>query len=168
MDKKKIKQLTLVRVLLINNIVLRWGLLSSCVNECTLVKRSPVKQCSPGRVTGDNSICLANWKIWCVMYVCVLEQVYWLWLTGWLVGWLAADLSGFFLAFDMSKTSVFRLKSLFRFFSQKYTNTQCYRFCCCCCFGSLLFFFHPDSDSKNHLTFLLWHKIQNEEQKRNW
>lgn len=109
-----------------------------------------------GRVTGDNSICLANWKIWCMhVRVCVFAWVDWLWLAGWLVVWLAAGLSVVFfcsLAFDMSKTSVFRLKSLFRFFSQNYANTQGR-----CCFGSLLFFIFFSLILMQRLAKIIWH-----------
>lgn len=112
-----------------------------------------------GRVTGDNSICLANWKIWCMhvrvcVCVCLHESTGSDWLVGWLFGWRLAYLLFFFcsLAFDMSKTSVFRLKSLFRFFSQNYANTQGR-----CCFGSLLFFIFFSLILMQRLAKIIWH-----------
>lgn len=59
-----------------------------------------------GRVTGDNSICLANWKIWCMhvrvcVCVCLHESTGSDWLVGWLFGWRLAYLLFFFVLWHL-------------------------------------------------------------------
>lgn len=81
-------------------------------------------------------------------------------LTGWLVG------LSVFLAFDMSKTSVFRLKSLSIIFTHTHTHMHSTHNDV---FGSLLFFiFHPDLDSKNSFDFYLNNKRPKRGKKEDW